>query len=512
MLHLIPQFMSLFEGNNDAYGTSIVDPRQAPDPETGKIKGRHYTITEPVNPELWRQHLIGQKGIGIIPINKDSKCKWGCIDVDIYAMDHAEITGRLHAMKLPLVLTRTKSGGAHLWLFLHEWMLCGEVRAKMTAIAALLGFGGSEIYPKQVSVSADRNDLGNWVNMPYQSATKTTRFCIDECGRGLNADAFIIRAQDYRQTPEGFYAINVNPVSELPGGPPCLQHLARHKLPAGSRNNGMFSFGVYAKKSAPDNWQNVLHNFNNLYCVPPLESHEMDGIVKSLERKDFFYKCDDVPCRTHCNKDVCRTCQFGIGQEGAGVPVKGSLTVYTSQPPIYFLDMEGFGRICISSKELINQNAFREACIIQLQRDPHIDAKDFKKQLDGLLKDATIIQAPIESSKEGVLENMLKDWLMNDLISDDIERLGFGVPVRLGMDYFFKLESLERELKRRRMDELERNELVCILTEKLKAKSEQVVLKDGKRVRTFRFRFQDPVERLETQKPVIIETAAEVLY
>jgi len=506
MLHLVPEFMTLFEGYREAYGTSVIDPRSMPDPATGKIKGSHWTIPEPVTEELWRLHLLGQKAIGIIPINRDSKCRWGCIDVDIYAIEHAELAKRVAQLKLPLILTRSKSGGAHLWLFLADFVLAGEMQMKLKGIAALLGAGDSEIFPKQVALKNSKGDKGNWVNMPYFNHAHTTRFCTDAEGRNLNADQFIRLARTKIISIETFYQLDVNPRTELDGGPPCLQHLARHKLQPGHRDNGMFSFGVYAKKAHPNNWEAKLQEYNTAYCSPPLEASEMENIIKSLNKKDYFYKCSDTPCRTYCNKDVCRECKFGIGEEGVGEPVKGSMTVYAAEPPIYFLDLEGLGRLCLTLDDLVSPVALRKACIAQLQRDPNLSMKDLKKKLDSMLKTATVIQAPPEATQRGVLETILKDWLCNENISDDINRLLVGAPVKLGTKYYFRLDALERELKRRRQDELERNELTLTLRN-MGAESQQINLGKNRRVRTYSIEFSDI-----THEDVVEIKSPEVLY
>jgi hypothetical protein len=36
-----------------------------------------------------KAHLSGKgAGVGIIPINETNDCKWGCIDIDQYPLDH----------------------------------------------------------------------------------------------------------------------------------------------------------------------------------------------------------------------------------------------------------------------------------------------------------------------------------------------------------------------------------------------------------------------------------------
>ena len=32
-------------------------------------------------------NISGNKGLGVIYINEDNKCKWGCLDVDDYLID-----------------------------------------------------------------------------------------------------------------------------------------------------------------------------------------------------------------------------------------------------------------------------------------------------------------------------------------------------------------------------------------------------------------------------------------
>ena len=50
-----------------------------------KVKGKSFVKREPVTNELWQNHLEGlEPSLGIIPINDDNKCKWGCIDIDSY--------------------------------------------------------------------------------------------------------------------------------------------------------------------------------------------------------------------------------------------------------------------------------------------------------------------------------------------------------------------------------------------------------------------------------------------
>ena len=50
----------------------------------------------------------------------DSKCFWGCIDVDMYPLNLKELAQKINSKKLPLIVFRSKSGGAHIFIFVKE--------------------------------------------------------------------------------------------------------------------------------------------------------------------------------------------------------------------------------------------------------------------------------------------------------------------------------------------------------------------------------------------------------
>ena len=112
------KFKLIFEGLHRAYGTF----KEEDEDEKGKKKGKAYIIKAPVTDDLWQNHLSGKANLGIIPIRDDSKCRWGCIDVDSYTLDHKAIVQKLNDYKIPLVCCRSKSGGAHLFLFLKDFV------------------------------------------------------------------------------------------------------------------------------------------------------------------------------------------------------------------------------------------------------------------------------------------------------------------------------------------------------------------------------------------------------
>ena len=115
----VKKFMSIFDGLQQAYGYFRIDKESS----SGKSVGKAGILREPRTKELWERHLSGTgNGLGIIPINEDNSCKWGCIDIDQYPLDHTALIDKIRKLKLPLVVCRSKSGGAHCFLFSKDWV------------------------------------------------------------------------------------------------------------------------------------------------------------------------------------------------------------------------------------------------------------------------------------------------------------------------------------------------------------------------------------------------------
>lgn len=394
--------MALFEGYDGAHGTHGDTVRNPDKHDKLEIKATARTVREPVTETLWEEHLRGDRPIGIIPVRRDDTCLWGCVDVDRYDIDHGAIVRQLAESKLPLMLCRTKSGGAHIFMFLTEPVPAAEIQAKLRDLAAHLGFGGSEIFPKQTRVLVDSGDLGNWLNMPYYRGDETDRYCVNDQGRGLTVRQFLARAEAARMSPDEMISLRVatEADSEFRDGPPCLQHLTSTGFPEGTRNNGLFALGTFLKKKHPDRWELMLEQVNQRYFSPPLPASEVLQIAKSLRTKDYKYKCSDMPLANHCNAGLCRTRKFGVGTRGT-LPVMGSLAILRTDEPVWFLDVGG-ERIELSTDELQQPSRFQKRCMEAIQVMVPVMKKDTWDQiLQGLMENLTVIEAPPEISIKG---------------------------------------------------------------------------------------------------------------
>ena len=145
------KFNSLFAGLERAHGTYEIKDSRA----DGKLTGKAITVREKVTLKHWKDHLTGVKGLGIIPINDNAQVKFGAIDVDDYTKDLKELSKQIFKLNLPFVPCRSKSGGIHLYLFCKEWIPAQIMKEKLEELASSLGFGGCEVFPKQIQILAE---------------------------------------------------------------------------------------------------------------------------------------------------------------------------------------------------------------------------------------------------------------------------------------------------------------------------------------------------------------------
>jgi hypothetical protein len=119
----LESFKSLFRGYENAHGQHELSG--TPD-ENGKIKGRAATRGYGATDKEYKAHLTGSGvSLGIIPLLSTNACWFGAIDIDISGERPLrekieQLEKRVRSLELPLVVCRSKSGGAHLYLFGSE--------------------------------------------------------------------------------------------------------------------------------------------------------------------------------------------------------------------------------------------------------------------------------------------------------------------------------------------------------------------------------------------------------
>ena len=400
----IQEFMTFFSGSRHNYGEFTY-------PTSGgtakkKVAGKALTVVNKLlTIEEYKAHLEGDKGLGIIPIQEGNVCTFAVIDVDEYSSSLSPYVEAIDRGGFPLVPFRSKSGGLHIYLFLKEPTLVTEVMDIMRKFSFLLSIDNLmrvrakrsvEIFPKQATLKD--GEQGNWINLPYYDALKTNSPALRK-GKELTINEALVYIKKKQTTLRDVHLFLKG--LAFSDAPPCLQNLFYlNPLAEGSgRNNYMFSFGVYLKKKDEDNMeQNLLEV--NASMMEPLPESEMDKIIGSLKRKDYMYKCRDIPCVDFCNKKECKKRDYGIGKdEGYFSSVEcGQLYQYKMVQPYYEWEVRLSGQEETkllrfrSEDEIIKQDAFLRLCMRELYELPSkLKQSEWTRKINEALKEIKIV-------------------------------------------------------------------------------------------------------------------------
>jgi len=448
----ITRFKAIFSGLDIAYGTYKIEGAKG----NGKQAGKAVVVRKPPVDELWTKHLNGvEPSLGIIPIRADNSCIWGCVDIDQYPLDHKGLVQRVRSLGLPLVVCRSKSGGAHVFLFTVTPVPAADMQRYLKACAAQLGEAGREIFPKQAEILVERGDTGNFLNLPYFGGNEGLRYAIKDDGEAASLEEFYELYDKYvQQVPLNFPEEPKQAEQPIKDGPPCLQALCSQGFPEGTRNNGLFSVGIYLKKSAPSKWEDKLMEYNLKYFDPPLGASELQIISKQLQKKEYKYKCKDAPLNSFCNSGLCRTRKHGIGADAPDAPEVGSLSKYNSEPPLWFLDVNG-KRLELETDALFNQPLFQKTCVERINLlPPTLRKQDWETMLNSLLREMVELEQIVEASEDtsvtGRFVDLVEEFTTHLQQALDRDEILLGRPWTDDQDgyVYFRIKDLEAFLRR----------------------------------------------------------------
>ena len=129
------KFKQIFSGLTIAYGQ--YQPGDRGENGNNKAKPLLFVKTSPTN---FGPIILKEEGpaLGIIPITENNDCRWGCIDIDEYNFDHASLIKSIRNHNYPLIVCRSKSGGAHVFLFTKENIPASLMQSKLKEMAIIL--------------------------------------------------------------------------------------------------------------------------------------------------------------------------------------------------------------------------------------------------------------------------------------------------------------------------------------------------------------------------------------
>jgi hypothetical protein len=351
----LDKFINIFEGSYSAYGQT----RKTEEfDERGKHKTRSFIIKKTPTKQMFQEHLSGKDpALGIIPINEENKCKWACIDIDLYnGFDHKELIRKIKKQDFPLVVCRSKSGGAHVFLFADKFLPAVLFRSKLKEMAAKLGYANAEIFPKQNKVDMQKGGTGSFLNLPYHNVKMTMRYAVKDDGTAMSMNEF---------------------------------------------------FEAHSKVKLSED---QIFKYNDAYCKPPLDKKEVDTLIKSIEGKEYNYKCKDEPIASFCNSKKCVMQEFGVGDGLPETEIK-EIQKYDSDPPLYYVTI-GDEQVEVESQDLHEPDRFSLKCLEQIdQAMPPVGKLIWRKAINKLLKNTIPIEAPESTKIDVQLKELLSDYI-----------------------------------------------------------------------------------------------------
>ncbi len=460
----VARFMGLFRGNSRSFGQ--FHPKR---------KTRMETEKSAPSIENFKEHIVGAVGIGVVPIRDDGTCYFGAIDIDRHDKSKPEINletirSNVSAMDLPLTVCRSKSGGAHLYLFCSEPIKAKIVIQLLSTWSRNLGFDGAEIFPKQaILITGDNGEksLGNWINLPYFAGDDTDRYAWEDNGKS-SLDFFLTNAESRRIDAD--FVGKFNSV-EHPDAPPCIQAMLKDGVGNGYRNEALYSIVVYLKRAFPDEYREKAFDINTSVFATPLPYSEAKKTIDSASRRQYHPKCKEEPCRSHCNPKICLKRKFGISkseledvQSEEEMPEFTDLCKHTTDPVKWEFKIDGRPIVMVTADLMSFPKVRERAAESLVKMIPPLSMKAWNKKLSELMANARVVEAPDDASTAGILRAKLDEFVQKaDFGADvnDVEArsmLSRGLPVvqdRDGMKVvYFRGSDFVEFLKRTRSEEM----------------------------------------------------------
>lgn len=491
MTSLVQDFADLFAGNLRSYGQW--------DPATGNMS----TEKAEVGLDHYEAHLNGTMGLGIVPVTDGATCKFGAIDIDKHDspedIDFKSLAVKIREYRLPLVMCRTKRGGAHLYLFGADFLPAKLVRRMLSNWRDMLRIQHKcEIFPKQDSLvtSSGEKSLGNWINLCYFDIKDTKRYAFDEDGNPLTFELFVQLAQSKRVTVEQLGEAGKREHLEAP---PCIQKMIHTGVESGARNEAMYNVVVYLKRARPDTFFDDALALNKTMFDKPLAPSEAKKVIRSASRRDYQYKCGEEPCKGLCDRKVCVTREYGISTDEAkdldaqdSLPVFSELLEYKSDPPRWGIHVNGQLIANIPTAILRDPQMMGNLIFEKIKINiPKISQDAWRKRvLDPLIPNLRVIEVPKEASASGIIAAKFAEFVQKaDLSSDgtnpeDRKALIRNIPIVQVLDgqrcIVFKGTAFSEFLKRNKAEVLHGMDLWLALRRDCGADHDKMRVPGGK--------------------------------
>jgi len=357
---MIDEFIKIFEGLDRAYGQFKRNDSRI----SLKVEGKPWVEHKPLQRNLWENHLRGiGVSLGVFPLTDNGTCKWGAIDIDDESLDYEELLKKIRKLKLPLIMFRSKSGRAHVYMFMKEFTSAEEVKLVMKKFASKLGLADKldRIYPMQTELG--KKETGSWLNLPYFNHEEGSRYAYKDDFDAATVEEFFEMHKQYVQESLDEYLVEeiklptkkVKHTSLEDLFLPCQQNSLRlnnNKIPTTiGRNDFLLHSYTWAKRAQTHakkieeykhlDSKGLLKHFNKKYLKEPLPEAEIEKTIFKSEDKEYKYLCSRPNIKKYCEPSACTRHLCGITPDQAlelvgAEEALGQITQHCSEPPIFY--------------------------------------------------------------------------------------------------------------------------------------------------------------------------------
>ena len=425
------RFARLFRGYTQRYGRYDISDEQIIGGK--KVQGVAQTVSEELRIDSYITHLKGEVGIGVIPLTHDNLVHFAAIDIDLYKREDQQLKKLTHEdvalllFETPLVVTKSKSSGIHVWLFSEKGVPAQLAVDYLKTKSSELGASGSEIFPKQTK-RLSKDDVGNWINLPYFGKKRLCVFPVynEDTKKytyiDLKTTEFLDVAEGCAKkvTTEWLEDQNKLPVSQRGNsskselwfdGPPCLQKLIAgepHKekaiharfnkgeitndqyrkqlaaikpqLEDGGRNNAFLNVGIYLRRRLNEHDPDaVLDREGTASLIDEIETvhgnwrvetgnsgikSEIRLIGRQAAKGKWGYSCSKEPLQSNCDRRLCLKRKFGIGTAINDVAQDiTGFTIINTKEKQYYMNIGDYRVYVPNTSALLSQARFMEIVV-----------------------------------------------------------------------------------------------------------------------------------------------------
>jgi hypothetical protein len=341
-----------------------------------------------------------------------------------------------------------------------------------------------EIFPKQTRLRAADN-TGGWIHLPYYGALgdePTTTYAVVQSGEHLTLEQFLDLAEKSKIDGRTIATLQAKGTNPFVDGPPCLQTLHNLGYPSGMRNQGLYNVGTHEKIAHPDDWKDRLSKYNDEKMDPPLPYSELQGLISSLERRDYTYKCKELPIQPHCKIAECRKQKYGIGyfakaKTDALFPVLTDLAKVETDPPRWQVRVNNIV-IEATTEDLLAIQRFRKLALERaMVLIPAVKQPDWDEKIRELMTEVRVVKAPEDAGVLGQFKHITRDFLSMRKHAESRDDVAAGRPFEENGKIYFRSIDLIKHLTKHNFREYSAAQLFTVMQDAMKAEEGQLVVK-----------------------------------